>query len=80
MRKHPDIKVGTRVAYSREFCRNTGQFTGWTPHARGTVRALNRLSPSGPTIAAVEWDGAPSQGQVNVLNLWPEAKLHLEPV
>lgn len=72
------ITVGTRVAFSREFCRNTGQLTGWTPFARGKVIAVDRLSCD-CIIACVAWDGG-AAGTVNVKNLVREDMLHLERV
>lgn len=71
------FKVGDRVAFSQQFLRNAGMFTGWAPDARGTIRALNRLGLD--TVAAIQWDGTPSHGQVLTANLWPADKLHLEP-
>jgi hypothetical protein len=72
------ITVGTRVAFSREFLRNTGQFAGLVPFARGQVTALNALSP-GFVLAAVQWDNIKSASNVNVANLVREDRIHLEP-
>lgn len=49
-----NLSVGNRVRYSREFCRNTGQMTGWTPFAKGTIVELKKLGES--TLACIQWD------------------------
>ncbi len=72
------IKVGTRVAYSRAFLRSCGMFAGREPFARGVVTEIETLSP-GCDIARIKWDDGEDY-RVNVKNLWPEARLHLEPV
>ncbi|WP_316172953.1 hypothetical protein [Bradyrhizobium sp. SZCCHNRI2049] len=72
------ITIGTRVAFSREFLRNTGQFTGWAPFARGVVHSLLPLSDD-RFVATVSWDDGSASGVLNV-NLVREDRLHLEPV
>jgi hypothetical protein len=39
------ISVGTRVACSRAFLRNTGQYTGWAPFACGVVVEITQEDP-----------------------------------
>lgn len=55
------IEKGTRVRYSRDWLRNTGQFTGpeaptsWGPFARGTVWRI--IGPVGNHVAVrVQWE------------------------
>jgi uncharacterized protein (DUF736 family) len=76
---------GDRVAFSRDFLRNTGQFTGQDkpahngPFARGAVLSWQELSRGGSTLVSVQWD----DGHVsNVLagNLVRVDRLHLERV
>lgn len=72
------IEIGMRVKFARTFLQSTGQFTGWAPFAKGRVIALDTLCPE-LTIATVRWgDADPSR--VNVKNLWPADRIHLEPV
>jgi hypothetical protein len=75
------VKVGDRVAYTREFCRNTGQRTGDVPFARGVVQAMDG-DPSF-SIASVRWEGAGVYGEylarINAKNLIRADELHLEP-
>ncbi len=68
-----DIKKGDKVAYSRDFLRNTGQFTGPIPFARGVVTEIETLGKGGRTkIAVVEWSrdfGRQIPERINVANL-----------
>lgn len=60
------IKIGDKVAYSRNFCRSIGALTGDLPRDRGIVKNLKSLGEL--TIAVIEWRlGSPSD--VNVKNL-----------
>jgi hypothetical protein len=69
------FNVGDAVAFSRDFLRNTGQFTGRAPFIRGTVASVDKLP--GLTLALVNWnDGCRSR--VNVHNLVLVGRLHLE--
>lgn len=77
------LAYGTRVAFSRNFLRSTGQYTGPDapthvgPWARGEVKALQ---PCGPVVLAyVHWDDGRC-GNVNVNNLVATDRMHLEPV
>jgi hypothetical protein len=72
------ITVGCRVAFSREFLRNTGQYTGWAPFARGEVIEISTFS-GGVTLVNVAWDHTASS-RVNIKNLVREDRIHLEPV
>lgn len=51
------IEVGDRVKYSALFCRNTGQYTGSTPFARGEVTDLVKLGTTDEAMvmAVVNW-------------------------
>ena len=75
------ITSGTRVAYSRQFLRSTGQYTGWAPFARGVV------ATAVGDLVLVRWDAknlsgepGPETSHVNVHNLVREDRIHLEPV
>ena len=72
-----ELKIGDRVAFSREFLRNTGQYTGWAPFARGEVIAHVELS-KGHVLARILWDSCQI---TNVLpaNLVREDRIPLEP-
>jgi hypothetical protein len=74
------ITVGCRVAFSRQFLRNTGQYTGWAPFARGKVTNIRVVTPGvlGCIIADIAWDDAPPS-PVNIANLVREDRIHLEP-
>jgi hypothetical protein len=69
MKTQRRFEQGERVAFARDFLRNTGQFTGadapcsWGPFARGTVTTCRGFdgepikNPSGePSLVAVLWD------------------------
>jgi hypothetical protein len=76
------FEFGTRVAFAREFLRNTGQFTGQDapthvgPFARGIVKAV--VSFGARKLVMVHWDDGHA-GNVLDCNLWPVDRLHLEP-
>jgi hypothetical protein len=61
------VQVGDTVAYSRQFLRNTGQYTGDAPFARGKVTGLTPLGQL--LLAQVLWDCEDLPGKVNVKNL-----------
>lgn len=85
---HPaaEIEVGTRVAYSRNFCRSTGQLAGAVPHARGTVTHIHTFAGSDVALATVAWDDRgrfagermPRESKVNIRNLVREDRIHLQ--
>ncbi len=49
------IKVNDRVAYTPEFLRSVGEYTGPMPFARGRVLRLDRLT-SDLTLASILWE------------------------
>jgi hypothetical protein len=61
------VQVGDTVAYSRQFLRNTRQYTGDAPFARGKVTGLTPLGEL--LLAQILWDHADLPGKVNVKNL-----------
>lgn len=61
------IQNGERVAYSREFLRSIGEYTGEMPQARGTVLELITIGET--TLARLDWHGAELPERVNVKNL-----------
>jgi len=73
------IRKGHRVAFSRDFLRSTGQFTGPDnptsrgPFARGTVV---EMLPS-PPLAVIRWDDD-NVSRVLAANLVRLDRLHLE--
>jgi hypothetical protein len=79
------VKIGDRVAYARHFLQSTGQFTGRSPFARGTVDAIH--DGPGPRIVHVQWDARLVNGETveprgsTVLewNLVLVDRIHLEP-
>jgi hypothetical protein len=67
-RRTRKIQVGDTVAYSKEFLRSTGQYTGDVPHARGQVTALISLGGD-VTLAEITWDTPDLPKRVNIKNL-----------
>jgi hypothetical protein len=72
------ISIGDRVAYSREFLRNTAQHTGWAPFARGEVTGFVELS-KGYILVEVRWDDGTGSNVLPV-NLVREDRIPFEPV
>lgn len=63
------IKVGDEVAYSRQFLKSIGAYTGDMPQAKGKVTALKSISKE-VTLAEIAWEGdADLPQRVNVKNL-----------
>lgn len=52
-----ELEIGDYVKYSAMFCRNTGQYTGSTPFARGKIVDLvrNGKSEHAMVMAIVNW-------------------------
>jgi len=66
--KTQPLTVDDRVQYTKEFCRNTGQCTGQTPFARGTIVRLKDLGQT--VLATINWDDLGDLPRaVNVKNL-----------
>jgi hypothetical protein len=61
------IEAGDRVAYSKKWLRSTGQMTGDTPQARGTVVEMQVLGSI--RLAVIQWDHPDFPEKVNVMNL-----------
>jgi hypothetical protein len=72
------INIGCRVAFARQFLRNTGQFTGWAPFARGEVVLQSKPLRDGVHMVTVKWDDN-STSNVLDCNLVREDRIHLEP-
>ncbi len=47
------MDTGNKVRYSSSFCRNTGQYTGATPLAKGVVLAFEPLGNA--RLVIVKW-------------------------
>ena len=77
MAYHHPVNPGDRVAFSRDFLRSTGQFTGRAPFVQGVVDSVETLP--GLSLALVTWNDG-ERGRVNVKNLVLLSRLHLEPV
>jgi len=71
------FQPGDRVAYSRVWLRNTAQYTGPLPNARGTVKAVRPLADD-RALVMVHFE---TLGVREVLdrNLVLLGRLHLEP-
>ena len=66
-----ELQIGDRVAYSRQWLRSTGHFTGPIPFARGRITAFEPLGRE-TVLAVIDWDGGHSEEipeRVNVGNL-----------
>lgn len=72
-----ELKIGDRVAFSREFLRNTCQYTGWAPFARGEIIAFVELS-KGHSLARILWDDC-AITNVHPGSLVREDRIPLEP-
>lgn len=72
------VYIGTHVAYSRDFLRSTGQITGDAPFLRGEVVDIVNINPL--RLALVKWDGFEEPKTINIKNLIPVNRIHLEPV
>jgi hypothetical protein len=68
MKYRPSLRLdyGTRVAFSRQFLRDTAQYTGRVPFARGTVKACESFGSG--FLAYVHWDDGHA-GKVLTSNL-----------
>lgn len=66
-----EIKVGDKVRYSTKFLRNTGQYTGDIPFARGIVTALEPLGKGSirTFLAVIDWGNPDIPERVLVSNL-----------
>ena len=62
------MKIGDRVQFSQKFLRNTGQFTGDVPFAKGIVTEIEKFG-QGFTLVTVDWDVLDSPAKVNMKNL-----------
>lgn len=69
------FEVGDRVAYARTFLRSVGLIDYDSASGRGTI--TEKLAPN---FVRVRWDSGDRDIGVNVANLWPADKIHLEPV
>ena len=84
------FKIGDRVAFAREFLRNTGQITGWKPFAEGVVVGVLDFGSGGRSMVTVAWDrgrteklaGESSPGKSNALDtaLIHANRKHLEAI
>jgi hypothetical protein len=61
------IEAGTRVGYSANFLRSTGQLTGEVPFLRGVVAKVEEIVP-GCTLCLIHWDTG-ALTRVNIKNL-----------
>ena len=54
MPKEKSFNVGDRVAYSANWLRSTGNYTGDLPRLRGTVRETQKFDDN--QLCVIEWD------------------------
>jgi hypothetical protein len=78
------LQVGDKVAFARAFLRNTGQYTGWAPFARGVVTKVEpfatfRGDHDSRALVSVQWAKA-CRSRVLDCNLVRVDRMHLEPV
>jgi hypothetical protein len=63
------LAVGDKVAYSADFLRSVGAYTGPLGTARGTITALEPFSRGAIMLATVDWHNPEIPPKVNVKNL-----------
>lgn len=68
-----EIKIGDRVAYSANWLRSMGIFSGELPFLRGSVKELEDLG--GITIATIIWEGYDHDSIINLANLIREDRI-----
>lgn len=82
MKRHT-FERGVRVAYAREFLRNTSQFTGPSapasqgPFARGSVIEVEPFG--GGSLVRIHWDDGHISSVLDA-NLVTVTQIHLEPM
>jgi hypothetical protein len=62
------VSVGDKVAYSVQFLKSIGCYTGDMPQARGTVTKVQTFGGS-LELATIEWNMPDMPEKVNVQNL-----------
>lgn len=68
MIKKCNLQIGDRVAYSKNFLKSTGQYTGDIPFARGIVTAIQFIAPT-YSLVTVDWNNTDIPGKVCHSNL-----------
>jgi hypothetical protein len=63
------LAVGDKVAYSADFLRSVGAYTGPLGTARGTITKLEPFSRGAIMLATVDWHNPEIPPKVNVKNL-----------
>lgn len=61
------MNIGDKVAYSVDFLRSIGVFTGDMPAARGVIENITELGQT--KLATIKWDSEEIPPKVNVKNL-----------
>lgn len=69
------FKAGDKVMFAREFLRNTGQYTGWAPFAKGVVQSTTKLNEK--QVVSVKWKDGKISKAISP-NLVLASELHLE--
>jgi len=67
MMKKPQFSLGDNVAYSVQFLRGIGAFTGELPAARGRIVGIEKIGTL--KLADIEWNNSDLPNKVNVANL-----------
>ena len=62
------LKIGDKVAYSAQWLKSTGQYTGDICFARGVILSFTELSKE-CILAEVDWSSEDFPKRVNVKNL-----------
>lgn len=62
------LKPGDKVAYSVQFLKSIGEFSGEIPAARGVIKEIKQIAPD-LQLAVIEWITPGLPEKVNVKNL-----------
>lgn len=61
------MQIGTKVMYSRQWLKSTGNYTGDLPFARGTIIKIIDLGVT--KLAEIDWNNDDIPKRVNINNL-----------
>jgi hypothetical protein len=62
------MKIGDKVAFSKQWLQSTSQYAGDIPHARGKITELVNITDE-LIVATVAWDKFDIPAKVNIKNL-----------
>lgn len=66
------MQIGTKVMYSRQWLKSTGNYTGDLPFARGTIIKIIDLGVT--KLAEIDWNNDDIPKRVNINNLYEISK------